>query len=308
MNKHLLPILFFMLTLTGCVGEAPKPQPYLREQGDFYMQEGVKSTAQYNFALAARHFEFARDFYARYDDQAATTRALLNLAQVHILSGQYDAAASSLGKASALIEHNNLSILGTHYNVLLSSLYLASAKLDQADALFSNLDASLRAGSHDDTSLVLLANRVRLAQLRNAQADEWLNLFAQRINNNAALTARLQRFQAWQAYQQNNAARGTELFTSALNTYRTLADAVAVMHTRQEWADAAAAQGEWNTAIEQNEKLLSLAMANHHLELGLRAIEALKLAYSKTGQTDKLPPLEQWKTELKALPVNVLVR
>lgn len=274
------------------------------------MQAGITSFQQYNFALATQQFSRAGDFYARYDDQTATIHALFNLAQVQTLGGQYEAAAQSLGKASALIEQNNLHTLATHRDMLLSSLYLAGNKLDEAEILFANYDASLRSENNDDANLTLLVNRVRLAQLRNVQSDEWLNLFAQRISqlNNAAFTARLQRFQAWQAYRTNNVANGNELFSAALSTYRDMADAVAVMNCRQEWAESAAAVDEWKTAIEQYEKLLSLAMANHHIELGLRAIESLKIAYSHAGQNNKLPQLEIWNQELKALPADVLVR
>ncbi|MBI3187460.1 MAG: tetratricopeptide repeat protein, partial [Gammaproteobacteria bacterium] len=97
------------LLLTGCVtGKASEPQPYLREQGDFFMQAGIESYMQYNYQLADKQFTQAKNFYSRIDDYLGTTHALLNLAQVHLASGNFNSAMEHLKKADLLIKKYNL--------------------------------------------------------------------------------------------------------------------------------------------------------------------------------------------------------
>ncbi|MDQ1362957.1 MAG: Tetratricopeptide repeat protein [Pseudomonadota bacterium] len=293
--------------LTGCVsGSASRPLPYLREQGDFFMQAGIESYNQYNFALANEQFTHAKNFYGRFDDYLGATHALLNLVQTNLAWGKPDEAASNLARADQLIQQHKLQSQAIYRDLLLSTLYLEANQSANAEKILTVHDLLMRSNTPDDTAMALLVNRVRLAQITDQDFTQWLNLFAQQNSkhNNAELAARLQRFNAWQAFLNNDSAQGNQFFETALNSYRERADPPGLMSTRLEWAQASARTNDWPQAVTHYEQALHLAMANNHVPNGLRALEGLRAAYPQAGQQQKLPQVDEWMNQLEKLSVN----
>lgn len=295
--------------LSGCVtGKAKEPLPYLREQGDFFMQAGIESYTRYNFSLANEQFIQAKNFYSRFDDYLGTTHALLNLAQVQIASGRFNIAKEYLTKADVLIQQHKLEQPAIYHDVLLTNLYLATDKLADAEAVFIKYDSLLRGNIADDTTLALLVNRVRLAQLSDKDFSKWLDLLTQQTTrlSNAEYATRLQRFNAWQAFLVNDSLLGNQLFGTAMDTYRGQANPTGLMSTQLEWAHACSKASDWTHAIEHYEQALYLAMANKHSHNGLRALEGLRSVYQQTKALDKLPQIDEWEKQLKSIPGDAL--
>lgn len=312
-NNYLRLTLAALITcsvfLSGCVtGKAPEPLPYLREQGDFFMQAGIVSYQQYNFRLASEQFIQAKNFYNRFDDYPGTTHALLNLAQVQIASGKFEVATEYLSQADLLIRKHNLQQAAIYHDMLLTNLYLATDKLAAAESVFTTHDQLFRGDITDDTTLALLVNRVRLAQLSDQDFSIWLDLLTQQTarHGNADIMARLQRFNAWQAFLVGNSQPGNQLFGTAVESYRAQANPVGLMATQLEWAQACAKSDDWAGAAAHYDQALYLAMANKHSHHGLRALQGLRSVYQQTRALDKLPQIDEWEKQLKSISTDAL--
>jgi tetratricopeptide (TPR) repeat protein len=302
-------LITFSILLSGCVtGKAPETLPYLREQGDFFMQAGIESYTRYNFSLANEQFIQAKNFYSRFDDYLGTTHAILNLAQVHIASGRFHIAMEYLTKADVLIQQHKLEQPAIYHDVLLTNLYLATDRLADAEAVFVSYDHLLRGEIADDTTLALLVNRVRLAQLSSKDFSVWLDLLARQADkhNSAELALRRQRFKAWQAFHAGDSGMGNQLFSAALDSYRKQANPSGLMSTQLEWAQSCEKNSNWTLATEHYQQALYLAMANNHSHNGLRALEGLRSVYQQTKALDKLPQIDEWEKQLKSIPGDAL--
>jgi len=303
----LAALIAFSSLLSGCVtGNAPKPQPYLREQGDFFMQAGIESYTQYNFALATEQFTQAKNFYSRFDDYLGTTNAFLNLAQVQLASGKFDAAKDNLARADLLIRQHDLKQQAIYRDMLLTTLYLSTENMAEAEKIFAEYDQILRGNLADDATMALLVNRVRMAQLTDQDFSLWVDLLAQQTNkhNNVQLNARLQRFKAWQAFVSTDATLGNQLFAAVLESYRHQANPTGLMSTRLEWAQACSQSNDWPHAAEHYEQALHLAMSNNHVNNGLLALNGLQFVYQQTGQSDKQRQVDEWMKQLKTSPAG----
>lgn len=270
------------------------------------MQAGIISYAQYNYALATEQFTQAKNFYSRFDDYLGTTHALLNLVQVQLASGKFDVAMSNLNKTDLLIRHHDLTQQAIYRDMLLTTLYLATEKLTDAEKIFSNYDQMLHGNLADDATMTLLVNRVRLAQLSGQEFSLWVNLLAQQTgkHNNAELNARLQRFRAWQAFDATDATLGNQLFGAALDSYRDQANPFGLMATRLEWAQACSKLHDWTHAADHYEQALYLAMSNNQVNNGLLALNGLQFIYQQTGQSDKQQQVDEWMKQLKTSPAS----
>ena len=302
-------ILASTLLQSACVTSSPPIQPpYLREQADFFMQAGITSFNQFNLQLADQQLTQAKNFYSRYEDNAGSTNALLNLAQTNMTAGNFDKAGLNLSQANLLIERYSLELQAIYRDMLLTSLYLSTNSLGDANKIFTNYNAGLTGDLNDITSLNLLINRVRLAQISGKDFTIWLELYKKQVSrqNHADLNARLQRFQAWQAFLDKDAAQGNHLFVSALNYYRELANPAGLMATHLEWAEASSSNTIPDIAIQHYEQALYLAMSNNHVHNGLLALEGLRQIYNSTGMPEKLQQIDEWTQQLKKIPTNTV--
>lgn len=295
--------------LSGCVtGKATDPLPYLREQGDFFMQAGIDNYRKYNFKLAIEQFNQARKFYSRFDDYLGTTHAWLNLAQVHISSGEYDAAREPLSKANILIRQHNLQQPAIYHDMLLTGLYLATDQFDEAEKIFNSHQQILQNQITDEATLALLVNRTRLAQVTDRDFIFWLELLAQQAtqDGHVEFITRVQRFRAWQAILDHNTQLGNQLFATAVEFYRQQANPIGLMSTQLEWAQVSRKINDWNLAVTHYEQTLYLAMANRHSYSGLRALEGLRSVYQQTHALDKLPQIIEWEKQLRSIPGDAM--
>lgn len=299
-----LLLIALAILLSGCVsGNAPKPQPYLRDQADYFMQAGITSYTQYNFTLAADQFNQAKKFYGRFDDYIGTTHALLNLAQVNLAQGRFDAAEKSLLDASRLIEQSGLKNQAAYRDLLLTTLYLHTDKLAEASRILDNYQQTLSGSLLDETSLSLLVNRVRLAQLTNQDFSVWLSLLLKQSDNlnSPDLTPRILRFQATQAYSNHMTEEGAKLFGNAISNYRAQANPSGLMATQLEWAQTCLQDNNPAQAADHYEQALHLALSNSHVTNGLQALKGLQQIYQQTGQSEKLARIDEWTRQLESL-------
>ena len=290
--------------LAGCVtGNTEKPLPYLREQGDFFMQSGIVSYSNYNFALATDQFNLALVFYSRFDDYTGTTNALLNLGKTNLARGLYDAAMQNLEKADRLIALHPLQQQAIYRDMLLTNLYITTDRLAAAETIFTRYDLALHGELADDVWLALLINRVQLAQLSGKEFSTWRAVLAQQPNKTTTdLSARLDRFNAWQAYLDNDPVKGEQLFNTAIELYRSHANPTGLMSTQLEWANAYSTIKKWPETSRHYEQALFLAMANNHFNNGVLALDGLRRTYQQSGQPEKLQQVDEWMKQLKSIP------
>ena len=294
-----------LLIQVACVsGTPPLQPPYLREQGDFFMQAGIESFGQFNLALAEHQFTQAKNFYSRYEDYLGITNALLNLANTQLTAGNYDAANLSILQANIFIQRYQLDQHNIYRDMLLSSIYLATSNQIELEKLFATHSNLFDGDLASLAMLSLLTNRVRYAQLYADDSSSWISVYKKHITklNDPNLNARLQRFIAWQAYLDNDEESGVQHFSDALEYYRDQANPSALMATHLEWADVSSQKQNSDRAIQQYEKALFLSMSNNHKHNGIRAIIGMQQIVKLTGNPEKLQQMNEWTQQLNALP------
>lgn len=261
------------------------------------MLDGVKLYQRQQYSASSAFFSKALRNYQRFDYVTGMARSYLNLAKSAIAQGKVDNAKTYLVELKQLSDENNFDDMLMHLDIMQSSILIDEDKVDLSTEIINQYIGVKGENTLQISEAIyhaFLTNRVRCAIKSHNDTNEWVDIYQAQLADDINRQARLFRFKAQQASQNNHIELLNDNFNSALNIYREQANPKAVLSTLKEWGNALQDNNDLVNAAKRFESAYKVARSSEDKYGMAVSSDALKLIYKKQNNAESLRRVNQY--------------
>ena len=256
-----LIIAALLASSIGCskLHQAP---PSALADADRAIQEGIWAYSESDWRRARRLFERALAVYRGVDDQEGELNSRINLAETALAANDTAACANQLVRSVEIAQHPSWQTLQPRIDLLYAQLALRQQNISEAKKRLAALlpeDGGMKSTA---VQLAALAERTRIAFTQKQDFSFWLGRFERALeithDTNPELSARLLRFQAYQAQNQVDFEDAGLKLQQALILYKAKLSRPGIAATLVDLADLHKARGNLRLARNFFERALAV--------------------------------------------------
>lgn len=248
-------LLIFSLMLSACGGNTVTKSPVLLD-AESDMNNGLQAFADADWSSAQSFFSRALLLYEGIDSQKGILYSHINLAEVGLSIGDYQATQLHLERAGMIAKNVEFQRYQPRITLLLAQNTLQQQDYVQAEkilqALLPEFNELIPVNTPDTVQLTAIASRTRIAFAQQQNESKWTQRYAKALaisgSNSVALESRLLRFQA-ELLRREQHFRGAESHLQrALTGYKAISSRADIAATLAELGCLSVTQGHWQDA------------------------------------------------------------
>ncbi len=272
-NWHRVTPLLGLL-LSACSGISDqRPEP-LRDS-EYFLEHGVSAFENSDYVAASDFLRKALAHYRSIDNTAGILLSRINLAETALAAGNFDAAAENIEAAEKISHHGPFTEYLPRLTLLRAQVTWREQQTEEAIRLLQALLPTFDEEQNSKTKPTLLllgavTLRTDIAFMQSAQsssnndAELWLRRLSRMLpatpDNSQLHYARLLRFEAQQAYRNNDSKAALEKLELALFYYREAASRPAIAATLTEIGELLVKEQQWDAAEERLQRALYIRL------------------------------------------------
>ncbi len=300
-----LKIIFLTLILAGCAMQ--QSRPVIIEDAERLNNEGVRAFQEANWYRAKQLFSKSLLLYQGLDNQQGILLSYINLIEVALAAGDFQAAEKYLINVTEINQAEGLKRHRRRINLLFSKLAIKKKQFAKAQQFLSVLlpefDGIKPKSAPDLIQLSAIANQTRLAFEQNHEAKLWTQRYERALKvvdvDAGAFQGLLLRFQAKLLLRENKFQQAAQKLQQALAVYKASLIQPGIAATLSDLGQLYLEQGDWLQAKHY------FARANVVLRyIGKRDkiiinTEKLAIIESKLGHVERSNLIRRWLAERK---------
>ncbi|OQK18157.1 hypothetical protein AU255_10060 [Methyloprofundus sedimenti] len=240
--------------LSACGGNTVTKSPVILD-AESDMNNGLQAFADADWSSAQSFFSRALSLYEGIDSQKGILYSHINLAEVGLSVGNYQATQLHLERAGIIAKNVEFQDYQPRITLLLAQSILQQQDYVQAEkilqALLPEFNELIPVNTPDTIQLTAIASRTRIAFAQQQDESKWTQRYAQALtksdSNSVALESRLLRFQAELLRREQHFRDAESHLQRALTGYKAISSRADIAATLAELG-CLSAQGHWQDA------------------------------------------------------------